>query len=253
MALKSFFSEQYINHNAVKDNILLLWMYRLAYPFSIALKNVGFSPNQITSLSILFSVITFCALVLNMSWGYCAFFWGLATLLDFCDGTVARMTNKVSEMAFRYDHMSDLFKICLLIFGVGIRYQNIYVWEMVFASSFFFLYADLLSYQLDTALDARLNQKLKFQPNLSVENVQPIRLRERSKVAAYIVKREKLLSVLVNTHSALFTVHGHTLLLFIFVGVNYKLALIALAYFSLLNIRRIKINITQLIQLPKLA
>lgn len=121
------FSDEFVHADV---NIVQLVMYRSAYPFAVFLKNLRLSPNLITTLSLIFSILAFAALAFDEGWAWFSVFWGMAVLLDFCDGTVARMTNKLSKQAFRYDHMSDLFKIFLLFLGAGFRYDTGLVWAV---------------------------------------------------------------------------------------------------------------------------
>ena len=106
--INRIFSEKYVTPGA---NVIQLLMYRIAYPFAVLLNKLHLSPNQITTQSLVFSILAFIALIYDEGWVWFSIFWGVSLLLDFCDGTVARMANKVSKTAFRYDHMSR--------FGVG--------------------------------------------------------------------------------------------------------------------------------------
>ena len=103
--LDRWFSEKYINKEAVAGNPILLLMYRAAYSPSLLLNAVGLSPNQITVLSIAFSVLAAVALGSSADALYFIVFWCLSVLFDFCDGTVARMSNRISRVAFQFDHM----------------------------------------------------------------------------------------------------------------------------------------------------
>jgi phosphatidylglycerophosphate synthase len=79
---------------------------KLLGPVFINLKNIGFTPNRITALSILSGIIA-------------AFFFykgllitgGIFVLLDYffdgIDGMVARLTNNLSSRGFILDHLSD--------------------------------------------------------------------------------------------------------------------------------------------------
>ena len=129
------FSGRYIQ---AEVNIVQLVMYRFAYPFAVLLNRLGMSANLITTLSLVCSLLAFSALAFDDGWRWFTIFWGTSVLLDFCDGTVARMSDSVSKSAFRYDHMSDLIKISLVIMGAAVRYDDLVIWLLAFAASFLF-------------------------------------------------------------------------------------------------------------------
>jgi len=109
--INRIFSAQYVNKEAAKNNIIVYILGRFSYPFSVVFAKIGVTPNQITTLSSLLAILSSLALVYDDGWKLFVLFWSLSLLLDFCDGTVARMTDQVRKTAFRYDHTSDLFKI----------------------------------------------------------------------------------------------------------------------------------------------
>lgn len=156
--INRIFSQRYVNQGAVVGNVVLLLMYRFAYPFAVLLNKLGLSPNQITSCSLGFSIAAFLSLVFHEGWGLFALFWTCSVLFDFCDGTVARMTNRVSKSAFRYDHMSDIFKINLVVFGVGLRNDEVLYWILCCAFMFCYTYSELVDHDLNTAI-ARARNK----------------------------------------------------------------------------------------------
>ena len=248
--INRIFSDKYVNHNAVVGNSFLLVMYRFAYPFAVLLNKLHLSPNQITTQSLAFSILAFLALVYDEGWVWFTIFWGMTVLLDFCDGTVARMTDKVSKSAFRYDHMSDLFKITLVILGIGLRYDNDLVWGVIFITSFVFLYSDILNYQLEYA--SRKNV-IRSEPIIAIGDQvsKRVRLRDRFRIAAWISKYDILVKALVNVYSALLTVNGHTLLVFLLVPLSREYALYACLYFIFVSVLAIRSNITVLIKMPR--
>jgi phosphatidylglycerophosphate synthase len=162
-------------------------------------------------------------------------------LLDFCDGTVARMANKVSKSAFRYDHLSDLFKISLVILGVGIRYDEYLIWILAFSGGFVFLYADSLNRELNIATN-RQPPSNSESPSIAV-----VRLRDRNQIAAWVVKHDIFLAIIKNLHSALMTVNGHTLLLFFIFPFGQKFAIGGLSYLILIELWAIRSRIALLV------
>ena len=64
------FSDKYANHTALGDNLILLLMYRFAFPFSCILNRLQFSPNQITTISTLLAIFAAISLVCGLGPGY---------------------------------------------------------------------------------------------------------------------------------------------------------------------------------------
>lgn len=244
--LNRLFSDKYVNHAAVVDNIVLLLMYRFAYPFSVLLNKLRLSPNQITTQSLVFAILAFAALILDEGWVLFWICWGMAVLLDFCDGTVARMANKVSKSAFRYDHMSDLFKIALILLGVGLRYDDYFVWALAFSASFVFVYSDLLNHELGCI--AKHGAKAQRISNGSeVTFIPNVRRRDRYRIVAWVVRYDLLLKIYKNTYAALLTVNGHTLLLFLLFPFGLEFALWGFSYLILIELWTIRSRIASLV------
>lgn len=228
------FSDKYVNRAAVADNVLLLVMYRFAYPFAYQLSRLNLSPNQITTLSLASSILAFIALVYDENYGWFGVFWGTAVLLDFCDGTVARMTNKVSKSAFRYDHMSDIFKISLLLLGVGIHFDHLAYWILSTIFIFTYTYSEILSHDLKSIGLQKAQSDLQALP---VVNVDKKRLRERFLLIRYVTKKFPLaISFARQIYIALTTFNGHTLLVFFVLPVGGGVTMTALVYLILLTV-----------------
>ena len=122
------------------------------------------NPNKITTLSIVFSLLAAITLIETSYLWFCIF-WFFAILLDFCDGTVARMTDNFSNRAFDYDHMSDLFKMAIILLSVSIYYSSKLIWILSFLSSFLLLYYTIINHDLThfnkNKLDNNINLKTK--------------------------------------------------------------------------------------------
>ncbi len=237
--INRIFSEKYVNQAAVRGNFVLLLMYRFAYPFAVLLNKLHLSPNQITTQSLVFSVLAFIALVYDDGWVLFSVFWGMTVLLDFCDGTVARMTDRVSKTSFRYDHMSDTFKIYLVVLGVGIRYNDMLFWVLSSTLVFSYAYSEILSHDLKNAL-----MKEQAADSLAIPAVNPIRkkrIREQFFVAGFFLKKFPLVANLlkeawVNLYTALFGFNGHTLLLFFTFPIGGWVTKITLIYLISLTV-----------------
>jgi len=212
--LSRVFSEKYVNHAAVADNVFLLLMYRFAYPFAYLLNKIRLSPNNITTQSLVFTVLSFFALIFDDGWIFFTLFWGMAVLLDFCDGTVARMANKVSKTAFRYDHMSDIFKIYLVVLGVGVRNDDPIFWVLCSTLVFSYTYSEVLSHDLKSA--EMKNQTTVNSSAVTVEGpLRRTRIRERFTFIGIVAKEFPfILKLLQAMYGALVSFNGHTLLFF---------------------------------------
>jgi len=247
--INNVFSDKYVNRKAVHNNTLLLIMYRLAYPFATILNWLRLSPNQITTQSLIFAILAFISLIMDDGWLFFSISWGLCLLLDFCDGTVARMTDKVSKNAFRYDHMSDLFKIFLIIFGTGLRYNDTFVWSMASLTSFGLLYFDNLNQALSFAQKQTHDQHVTSNINSkSIDNLGNLPKRRLlvellKSVVKYVWKR----GVVKKIRSIILTINGHTLIIFFMLPFGPNFAIYCFAYLLFLELIGIRLRIVTLI------
>ena len=223
-----FFSRRYAGQ--VDVNPLLVVMYRFAFPFAVMLSALRLSPNQITTLSLLSAAISAVALALGMNGAFCAF-WGAAVLLDFCDGTVARMTGKVRTTAFRYDHSSDLVKIFLIILGAGYRYDAPLIWGLCLATSFAFMFYMVINHDLGSTRQ-RLSDTAGGRMSPRASDREPV-------------------SISQALRSVLLTINGHTLLVFFFLPLGETGAILGLSYFLMLSLLRAARCIHVMLGLPK--
>lgn len=254
------FSDKYVPPNV---NAVQLLLYRLAYPLAVLLNRLHLSPNQITTLSLATSVLAFIALACDEGWGWFAIFWGITVSLDFCDGTVARMTGRISKAAFRYDHMSDLFKIFLLFPGTGIRYDDSLVWIVSTSVLFLYMYFTVLNHELNHV--RKFAAKFNPPPAADIARMQnpPVagphsRFRERYRVVGWLARYDwplRFVHWLWNashdgwraTRTMLLTINGHTLLLFFVLPLGAPFATGGLCYFGLVALVGIRERITELL------
>lgn len=235
--INRIFSEKYVTPGA---NVIQLLMYRIAYPFAVLLNKLHLSPNQITTQSLVFSILAFIALIYDEGWVWFSIFWGVSLLLDFCDGTVARMANKVSKTAFRYDHMSDTFKIYLVVLGVGIRYEDMLFWILCSTLIFFYGFSEILAHDIKN-----ITTKKQIIDSLAASVIDPIRkkrIRERFLIIGYFLKKFPFLASLIKKLQAvvnvIFTFNGHTLLIFFTFPIGgwvTKITLIYLIYLVMIS------------------
>lgn len=235
------FSEKYVNHDAVVGNDLLLLMYRLAYPFAVLLNKLHLSPNQITTQSLVCSILAFVALIYNDGWVWFSIFWSLMVLLDFCDGTVARMTDKISKTAFRYDHMSDIFKIYLVVLGVGIRNNDMLFWVLSSTLIFFYGYFEILAHDLKNITMRK--QMIDSSAASAINPARGKRIRERFFIIGFFMEKFPLIvsrikEIYKKIYVVLNTFNGHTLLFFFAFPVGgwvTKITLIYLIYLTVIG------------------
>jgi len=237
-----WFSEEYINRPAVKGNVVQFYLYLLAYPLSSFLAKYHIKPNTITFFSLVFAAISFLIIIADNSYIYFSIFWALSIHLDYCDGTVARMTGNLRQSAFRLDHMTDILKISLIILGVGIRYQDFTIWLLSFSSMFVFMYYTIASHELDSY--NKIRSSLLVPESLNNKN-------EIKKNNFFVlwVKNNRFLS---NFYSFFFTLNGHTLLWFFLCAHGILLSKIMLIYFLFLSLFRLKKIVRLLTRLPRL-
>jgi phosphatidylglycerophosphate synthase len=232
--LDRIFSDQFVNRAAVSNNRLLLLMYRFAYPFARLLNKLNVSPDVITSLSLASAIFAFGSLVENAGSAWFCTFWGLTVLLDFCDGTVARMSNRIATRAFRYDHMSDIFKIFLVVLGAAIHFDERVIWVMSATFVFAYLYSEVLSHDLKHAVERKpVAVEVPVADNSA--RTREVRLRERFPLLGFVVTKMPVVYGLIQlVYVAVTTFNGHTLLVFLALPFGGWITLIALAYLNIL-------------------
>lgn len=236
-ALGRFFYAGYVNKAAVENNSVLLLMYRLAYPFAFLLNRLRISPDQITTLSVLSAIVAFLSLLLHASAAWFCLFWGLAILFDFCDGTVARMSSRIATRAFRYDHMSDIFKMSLVVIGVAIHFDDVILWGLCSTFVFVHLYSEIVSHDLRHVLE-RLKAVIAVPPGDEVEPRAASRLRDRVPAIRFLVTRLPFVYILLQQiYVVTTTFNGHTLLVFLALPIGGVSTYAAMSYLTILALR----------------
>ena len=237
MKPKSYFSLEYANFPAMEKNIIMRVLYIATSPISRVLANLKIQPNSITYSSLLFTFAACYSLFTNNLALY-SFFWALAFLADFCDGTVARMNNKVSKSLISLDHFSDIFKIFLIFLFCGIYYDDYFLWIMILISQFSFLFYTLINHEIDAA-------KLLYKQRKGLEVATSKKDFHRF---FYVLKQSckrllKLLNinirnllVLIDNTRFILTVNAHTLLLFFLIPININVAIGIFFYFAFISI-----------------
>jgi phosphatidylglycerophosphate synthase len=200
-----------------KKNILVYWLSLLSYTLSVALSKTKISPNQITFFSLIFCIISFYFLIIQ-DLEYFIFFYIVSVILDLCDGQVARIKNKINKSILNFDHLSDIFKISLILLGIGIFYNLEIIWILSYVTNFLFLFLMLLH---QIIID--INKKVTIK-----------KIREYVPIINVFFKINFLKKFFDLWYNAFFTVSLFTTLLFVVIPQNYTLAISVFIYLILL-------------------
>ena len=226
--LNIFFSSEYANKNAIVGNVLSLLLYKLAHPSALLFARLSIKPDLITWLSFLFTGLAVTFLFRENEPIYFVIFWLISLHLDFADGTLARMTKKVSKSAFRLDHMTDLIKLFIVFISLGIFYNTLTTWILVCVTVFALMYSEILSHEIKHYLKKAAENKVEFSEATFIES-------KWLKIAG-ISKSKFLLTFLRNINSVFFSISGHTLLFFCITPFGLIYASIFLFYFTIICI-----------------
>ena len=221
-----FYSEEYLNREAVNHNFILKFMYGCSYPFSYIFYKLNLSPNLITWLSII-SCAMACYGLLMKSIETFILFWSLSILFDFCDGTVARMAKNIRKSLLRFDHYSDICKFSSIILFIAIYYDNLNYWILSFTCSFMYLFYTILDHDVVLQVSNNLGK------NKEEKNERP-KLRDNFKFIKFITSNDSLFN-LVKLLMPFFIINGHTLLIFLFMPIGINFAYFALVYLIMLT------------------
>jgi phosphatidylglycerophosphate synthase len=124
------------------DNLLI----DLAEPLSVVFKAMNFTPNGITTLSLIFGILS----VIGLYKGYAVFsviMMSLSYLMDCCDGYYARKYNMVTKGGDFYDHIKDITVFSSFIYVLYMRNKdklNLKEWIIVLSVLVFFLIMSVL-------------------------------------------------------------------------------------------------------------
>ena len=211
-----------------KDPLNII-IYKLAYPFALLFKKCDVSPNIVTYISFFLALVAFTCLIIKNLTGY-LFFWFLSYILDYADGTLARMTKNIGTSALRIDHTSDLVKISVIFLGVGIYFDSQLIWILTFLSSAIFLFYTVLSHEIYWAKNSNItktSQEKKLVLNNSKTFLTIYKL--------FIKKKKKFKKIIPSFVLVFGTINGHTLLIFFFIPINLNLAFILMIYFIFIS------------------
>ncbi len=101
--------------------------YRALNPLIVLLKKTGITPNGITSIGIVITILSSIVLILGAEYGargdyrHIAWFGAItlfAGVFDMLDGQLARMTNKESQFGALYDSVLDRYSEMIMFLGI---------------------------------------------------------------------------------------------------------------------------------------
>lgn len=222
------FSINYAKTSAIKNNPIQRAMYRATYPLALALNKFGISPNKITSASILFSIASAASLLIYESPLLFSILWLTSLSLDLCDGVVARMSNRVSTTAFRYDHYSDLFKYFIVATAAIAKYNSVWASVTIGGSIFFFMFYSLLHLDISSRKSIEKKDQVEsheYENTLSIESLKTVAL----------------------------SINGHTYLYIALIGIGEKTSIAVFLYICLVSMMRSALLIRTLINMPRKA
>jgi hypothetical protein len=225
---------KYANKSSILNNPVQKLLYILAYPIAIIAKKTGFKPNDLTIFSFIFTGLAFIALFKKNLDSF-ILFWFIAFILDYADGTLARLINLKGKTALRIDHISDLLKILIIFLGFGLFYNDQTVWVLIFLSSSLYLFYTVLNHELNWINNFKtltINYPKKNK-KITIKYKDKINLLFRNLIKSTVIG--ELIMVII---SIFFRINGHTLLIFFLIPQNISLAFISLVYFIILIILR---------------
>ena len=132
---------------------------RISMPISIYLARAGITPNQITFFNLLLGVLA--GLIASLG-GYQNLVWAavlfqLVSIIDGCDGEVAKLNNKTTQFGAWFDTVGDNLAFVLFIIGVtfGLYRETHAIWVVNLAKLSLFSFAILLCIMVSYLLKAK--------------------------------------------------------------------------------------------------
>jgi phosphatidylglycerophosphate synthase len=222
--IDKYFSKKFVNLNAITYNPIMLLIYRITYPLSMLLNYFKIKPNTISFISLLFCFFSLFFIINHNSFLF-SFFWMMSILLDFCDGTVARLSNIKSNFRFNIDHYLDLFKISLVILFFSIDFNDKLIWLISFLFILLLFFNEIIISDLTNNITINLITELKPKNNIYI----------------YIK----------SLYTILFTFNAHTLFIFVIMILKPTFARFILLYLVFLLLKNFLINLTKLLKNEK--
>lgn len=178
----------------ISDNVFQSFIYFLAQKLSIFFKFLRITPNQISLFSFILCLYS-CYLFVHKNISLFCITWFISHFLDYCDGTLARLTNNKTKILLRLDHTLDLIKFSAVMYCFALinNFQ-----PKILLLSYLILFILLMKEILELNVKVSLLNKNKLSvPSQSSE--------------IHLIKRLKGNILLKNLYNIFFTFNGHTL------------------------------------------
>ena len=201
------------------SNYLQYVIYKLARKVSLFFSFLKLHPNHISVLSFILCFLSCYFLLRKNDITAFTIIWLFSHFLDYCDGTLARITNKKTKILLRVDHTLDLIKFSFVVFSISSFYGNEIIYAVVSYSIIFSLLMKEI-FDLNVKID-RIRRE-HFQNNF-----------HKNYVVRTSIKKNKLLN---NLYNILFTFNGHTLF-FLPLALNNEYGIYMLIYILLLLLK----------------
>ena len=198
---------------APTENLIIWMIYNFAIPITRAALYLKISPNSLTTLSSGFALSSGMSLLIEGLHNAFIPLFLISLLLDFADGLVARTTGKIGRTAFRYDHISDLFKVSFVVLCLSIFCNSKVVWMLGMSSVMLFLLSTVLNHDLSFV---RKNFAQKSEQDFR-------RIKEPNN------------AIVTNIFTIFFTYNSHTLLIFIIIAAKPQFAAHVFAYLIIIS------------------
>ena len=214
--------DDYLNKNAIEANFIMFYLYKITFPISIFFYKIKISPNVISIFSLLFGLTSSLFLLFNFKLIF-TLFWLFSLILDFCDGTVARLSKTKSNLNFNIDHYFDLIKISFFFFIFSFSNKNnITITLLILLIYFLLFFIEILNTDL-----AHIRNGLNL-TNVSNKS-----------------------SILYKVYTILFSFNAHTLFLFLLFQYNEHISIFLLSYLVLILTKNFTIKSYQLLTIKK--
>lgn len=245
-------------------------MYLIASPFVSLFVFFKINPNQVTAASTGLAILASFALNTSFFVNWFYILWFLALILDFSDGMLARKTGNVRSNFLRFDHLSDIFKIAVILLGVCLHFNDVLIWILGFSTIFLYQFCEIVFHDMEHLLELKKSglfnsniSKLKYIKSYKLSApcedmvVSRERIREKYSVIKCIIsfwpQCPKYYDIFLTQFKSIFiNFEGHTLLLFLILPVNKVSAVCILLYMSSLSIRHAMTAINVLHSTPRL-
>jgi phosphatidylglycerophosphate synthase len=203
--------KKHIVNQSIKDNIIQFLLYRSAFVVVHIFKFFKISPNQISFTSFILCIIS-CYFLYQNQITLFLILWYISHFLDYCDGTLARLTGNTTKILLRLDHFLDLIRIILTFLFIAIYFKSDDIWILtfIFISSIFI--SQILNLEYDSKM--KINAKFKNKTLVNKNNI-----------------------IIRHLYNVFFTLNGHTLFLIGFIFININFAMLILCYLILLNVK----------------